>query len=280
MKKFPIKSICEVLQISRSNLYQHPKPRPRRYRRKDDDKVLGEIKAVAKDRSTYGVLRTTGMLRRSRKAAGLSPYNRKRIRRLMDMHDLLLRRPGRRDKRPHEGKVITLKSDLRYSSDILEIKCWNGEKVFVAFSLDCHDREAMQYVGEKRPLLHTDIIRLMDETVFYRFGESTEKLPHRIEWLSDNGGQFTANATRENGEMWGFEVCTTPSYSPESNGASEAFVKTFKRDYVYTNELTDADTVLAALPSWFEDYNEIAPHSGLDYRAPREYRNDLNQVSV
>jgi putative transposase len=280
MNKFPIKLVCDSLRISRSNIYQNRKHRSNRYRRKDDDQVLMEIKEIAKNRSTYGVRRTTGMLRRRRRKAGLSPYNRKRIRRLMDMHNLLLRRPGKRDKRAHEGKVITLKSDLRYSSDIMEIKCWNGEKIFIGFSLDCHDREIMHYVAEKRPLLHTDIIRLMDETVFHRFGDSTEKLPHRIEWLSDNGGQYVANNTRNNGQMWGFEVCTTPSYSPESNGASEAFVKTFKRDYVYTNELPNANTVLERLASWFHDYNEIAPHSGLDYLSPREYRYTLNKVSV
>jgi putative transposase len=28
------------------------------------------------------------------------------------------------------------------------------------------------------------------------------------------------------------EPCTTPVRSPESNGMAEAFVKTFKRDYV------------------------------------------------
>lgn len=280
MKKHPVKGICENLRISRSNIYQYRKPRPLHYRRGDDEKVLAEIRGIAKERSTYGVRRTTGLLRRARRAAGLKPYNRKRIRRLMSMHGLLLKRPGQRDSRPHEGKIITLKSDLRYCSDILEIKCWNGEKVFVAFSLDCHDREAMQHIAESRPLLHTDIIALMDETVFGRFGDNAERLPHRIQWLSDNGGQYIANATRENGEMWGFEVCTTPSYSPESNGMAEAFVKTFKRDYVYTHELADAATVLRQLPSWFLDYNEKAPHSGLAYRAPREYRSELQQVSV
>lgn len=276
MKTFPTKTVCDVLGISRSNIYQTRRPRPKRYRMKDDKRVLSEIAEVAKERSTYGVLRVTGMLKRQRSAEGKLPYNRKRIRRLMDINDLLLKRTGQREKRAHEGKVITLKPDLRYSTDIMEIKCWNGEKVYVGFSLDCCDREAMQYVAEKRPLLHTDIIRLMDETVFHRFGDECERLPHRIEWLSDNGGQYVANATRENGEMWGFEVCTTPSYSPESNGASEAFVKTFKRDYVYTNELPDADTVLGKLKEWFDDYNEMAPHSGLDYQSPREYRSKLN----
>jgi len=46
---------------------------------------------------------------------------------------------------------------------------------------------------------------------------------------------------------------TTPSYSPQSNGLAEAFVKTFKRDYVEGAELRDAETVLAQLGGWFDD---------------------------
>lgn len=42
------------------------------------------------------------------------------------------------------------------------------------------------------------------------------------------------------GAEFGFIVCNTPSYSPESNGMAEAFVKTFKRDYVYLNERRSA----------------------------------------
>jgi hypothetical protein len=53
---------------------------------------------------------------------------------------------------------------------------------------------------------------------------------------------------------------------------SEAFVGTFKRDYVSTHELSDGATVIRQLPQWFYDYNNIAPHSGIGYLSPREYR--------
>ena len=42
----------------------------------------------------------------------------------------------------------------------------------------------------------------------------------------------------------------------------------FKRGYVYVNRLPK---VLAQLPGWFTDYNEIHPHKGLDMRSSREY---------
>ena len=65
---------------------------------------------------------------------------------------------------------------------------------------------------------------------------------------------------------------TTPAYSPESNGLAEAFVGTFKRDYLGDAELRDAETVLAQLGRWFDDYNSQAPHSALGMRSPRDYR--------
>jgi putative transposase len=68
-----------------------------------------------------------------------------------------------------------------------------------AFSLDCHDREAMAYVFRPRDLTHHEIIELMDQTVTHRFGETIEKLPQPIQWLTDQGGQHTAEETKQYG---------------------------------------------------------------------------------
>ena len=50
--------------------------------------------------------------------------------------------------------------------------------------------------------------------------------------------------------------CFTPVQSPESNGISESFVKTFKRDYVRVHPLPDALTAFRQIAGWFEDYND------------------------
>jgi|GEM_PF-4996695 len=47
---------------------------------------------------------------------------------------------------------------------------------------------------------------------------------------SDNGPCYTSHETVNFGRMIGFDIRTTPSYSPESNGMAEALVKTIKRD--------------------------------------------------
>jgi transposase InsO family protein len=69
----------------------------------------------------------------------------------------------------------------------------------------------------------------------------------------------------------GLVPCFTPVLSPQSNGMAEAFVKTFKRDYVYVPDRPDAQTVLAQLPRSFEDYNEIHSHKALQMKSPRQF---------
>jgi len=50
---------------------------------------------------------------------------------------------------------------------------------------------------------------------------------------------------------------------------AEAFVKTFKRDYVGSHPCLDAVTAMGKLAGWFEDYNENAPHKRLRMRSFR-----------
>ena len=52
---------------------------------------------------------------------------------------------------------------------------------------------------------------------------------------------------------------------------AEAFVKTFKRDYIRVHALPDAPAALRQIARWIADYNEIHPHSALKMRSPREF---------
>jgi transposase InsO family protein len=49
-------------------------------------------------------------------------------------------------------------------------------------------------------------------------------------------------------------------------------VRTLRCDYARLAILPDAETVMALLPVWFDDYNEVHPHSGLRFLSPREFR--------
>ena len=140
----------------------------------------------------------------------------------------------------------------------------------VIFSLDCCDREVISYLATTSGISSDMVCDVLGESMENRFGH-IDHLPHTIEWLTDNGSCYIAKATRQFAKTLGFESCTTPIRSPQSNGMAEAFVKTFKRDYVYLNDLPDAITVMNALPQWMDDYNCNHPHSGLKMKSPREF---------
>jgi transposase InsO family protein len=263
-------AVCGVLGIARRTAYYVTRARSDgRQRRAADETVLQQIHAVTNSRATYGYRRVWAMVNRTFRTG----YNRKRIRRVMQLHGLMLApRVHRRHGRPHLGQIRQPGSNQRWCSDVFLIPCWSGEVLSVAFAIDCHDREVPAYVASPRPLTGADIRTLMDRTLWARFGEATLKAPHAIQWLSDNGPQYTATATVLYGHELGLVPITTPAYSPESNGLAEAFVGTFKRDYLGDAELRDAESVLMQLDGWFDDYNTQAPHSALGMRSPRDYR--------
>jgi putative transposase len=96
-----------------------------------------------------------------------------------------------------------------------------------------HDREVLAWTASPRGIGGIAVRDLMLLAVERRFG--TLAAPQPVEWLADNGSCFTAHETIAFAYAIGLVPCFTPVRSPESNGIAEAFVKTFKRDYVRLN---------------------------------------------
>lgn len=267
MTGHPLTHVAATLGWGRATAYRPTVGRPRHYVRAEDAVVLAQIRAVLRERGSYGYRRVTVLLRRRFGRA----VNRKRVQRLMQLAGLTVPcRRRLRPSRPHRGQVIRPASNERWCSDILTIACASHEIVQVAFALDCHDRECLAMVAAPQVLTGRDIQTLVAAAVQHRFG--TRRAPVACEWLTDNGSVYTALPTVLAVEAAGLLPRTTPVASPESNGLAEAFVQTLRRDYLDGADLADAATVLRALPGWIADYNTEAPHSGLGYRAPVEYR--------
>ena len=144
-----MKRVAETLEVSRSQLTARLKgqSRPRsRYRKADDAEILAPIRSLVDERPTYGYRRIGALLNRERLRNSLPRLNHKRIYRLMAQNGLLLQRyTGKPPGRAHEGKIVSIRPNLRWTSDGFEIACWNGEVVRVAFALDTCDREAMAW---------------------------------------------------------------------------------------------------------------------------------------
>ena len=269
-----MKRVAEALGVSRSNLAERArgKGQPRGpYRKATDKALLPLIRRLVDERPTYGYRRITALVNRELATQSLPSANRKRVHRIMQRHALLLERhTGRREGRVHDGKVMVMRSNLRWCSDGLEFTCWNGDVVRMAFIIDAFDREIIAWAALcGAGISGSDVRDMMLEAVEKRFADT--RAPHPIEHLSDNGSPYTAKDTRDFAAALNLVPCFTPVRSPESNGMAEAFVKTFKRDYIRVHALPDAPAALRQIAGWIADYNEIHPHSALKMRSPREF---------
>lgn len=267
-------AVAKTLDVARSHINERRcaavKPRGS-YRKAEDAEFLAAIRAVVDARPTYGYRRITALLNRRLRTEGKPTVNAKRVLRIMQHHGLTLERhTASRPGRIHDGVVIALRSNVRWCSDHLEMHARNREVVRILFVLDACDREIIAWLAVANAGISGEMVRdLMVAAVERRFGGT--KTPHTVEWLSDNGSAYIARDTADTARALGLSLLFTPVRSPESNGMSEAFVKTLKRDYAKINILPDADTILALLPGWIEDYCEVHPHSGLKFKSPREF---------
>jgi len=177
-----MKTVAEVIGVSRSNLADCLQERcKKRIGRPPlpDDELVSKIKAVVAELPTYGYRRVHAVLKRQALAAGLKPPNHKRVYRVMKVRGLLLDRHVGGDERRHDGRIAVDERNRRWCSDGFEIGCDNGERVRVAFALDCCDREAMSFLATTGGITGEDVRDLMVAAVEYRFGQ-VNRLPVTI----------------------------------------------------------------------------------------------------
>jgi transposase InsO family protein len=160
-----------------------------------------------------------------------------------------------------------MRSNLRWRSDGFEFTCWTGDVVRGAFLIDAHDREIIAWRAMANAgVSGSDIRDMRLEAVEHRFDAC--RVPSSSEMLSDNGSPYVAKQTRIFARPLGLKPCFTPIQSPRSNGVSEAFVKTLKRDYVQVTPLPEAETVLGWIASRIEVITRTTRTQGSECARP------------
>lgn len=272
--------VASTLKLTRSNLFKAKKKSSNRSKSRRprassywDNLLLEEIRSVLRRFPSFGYRRIQAIINRERKKRGEALVNHKRIYRVMKNNGLLLREkpelPGTR--RNHNGKVSVPSSDVRWCSDGLEFKCFNGETISMTFVLDCCDREILSFVAKTGKGLSGWMVR---EAMILAIENRFEDYVHhpKVQFLSDNGSAYRAAKTENLMLKLNLQPCRTAVCSPESNGMAESLVRTLKRDYLPFIDLSSAEVALKQLLGIVRLYNEEHPHSALGYLSPKEFR--------
>ncbi|MFT7201654.1 MAG: putative transposase [Algoriphagus sp.] len=261
----------KVLGVAKSSVYYKAKAYPegtRTARKELCTQMKAAILEITAKKSTYGVPRVKALLKRD---YGLN-VTKYMVHRYMKEEGLLITRHRTRgSSRTHTGQIAVQEPNTRWASDITSIKCWNGEKLRVAFLMDCCDRSIIAWRAGKH-MQAVDIELMLQEALHSRFGEILPPLG-QLQFLHDNGPEFIEKNLKKSLKSWNIDDCNTPTYSPQSNGMCEALNGTFKRDYVYESCLDSAQIVLDQIDKWVEEYNTFAPHSALNMKTPNEFYN-------
>jgi putative transposase len=252
--------VARILQISRQAIYRVPKPRrlPAAAGRPPADEVEAAIVDVAEANPTDGYRLVCAWVRRRLGRA----VNRKRVLRVMRERRLIQRRrPLDRRRRP--GFFRVERPDQLWHLDMTSV--WVAEHgwVYLMAAIDCCTREIVAWHLQTR-CRAKEAIALVERA-------ATERAiaPGTLTLGTDNGSAFTARAFKAILAALGIAHRRGGYRDPERQAFIESWFGKLKERCIWREEFETIDDAREAIGTYVNHYHD-RPHSGLDYRTPRE----------
>ena len=275
-ESYQVKSMGEVLNVSRSGYYAW-KVRQPSARQRADEELLRQIREVhSQSRRLYGSPRITAELKRQGFRCG-----KNRVVRIMREHSIWAVVKRRRFRRTTDSRhPYALAANLLVGRSQTE-GVWASDITFVPTS------EGWLYVAAVMKVKSRKIIglsmgdKLSQELVSAAFRDAagrqspSEGLIHH----SDRGRQYASYAYQELLREYGMRPSMSRSGHCYDNAYVESFFGTLKTELVHGEHYRSR---LEARLSIFEYvelfYNRQRSHSALGYKTPEEYEKLLNEI--
>ena len=244
---------CRLLGLARSS------HRYRARRRERDRALRARLKELAGKRMRFGYRRLTALLVRE----GLA-VNHKRVYRLYREEGLAMRIRQRRRIR-WTGAVsspVAARPNERWSIDFVSDCVSTGRVIRMLTVVDDCTREC--------PAIEVDsslggirVRRVLDRIA------SERGLPEAI--VLDNGPEFRGRALAAWSEERRVRLEFIQPGKPAQNAYAESFNGRLRDECLNANWFTSLSDARRKIESWRQDYNELRPHSSLNYLPPAEF---------
>jgi len=122
-----------------------------------------------------------------------------------------------------------------------------------------------------KPYVMEDLGRVLDEVIARR------GLPQAIR--CDNGPELTSRHFLAWGLEWKIELRHIQPGRPMQNGHVESFHGRLREECLRASWFSNLFDARSKITDWRKEYNEVRPHSSLDYRTPREFAETLKKAS-
>ena len=162
----------------------------------------------------------------------------------------------------NDGSCIRLSPEHKdhvWSYDFVKEHTENGKAFRVLNIIDEYTRECLAALPERKIKSEDVLDQLFNLFVF-------RGVPEHIR--SDNGPEFTARAVRKWLAKLGVKTLFIEPGSPWENGYIEAFNGKMRDELLDRELFTTLAEAKALISDWRKEYNQIRPHSALNYRPP------------
>jgi len=245
---------CQVLGQARAT--QHRKPSL-----SSDEKSLTEdIISLATKYGRYGYRRITAMLNNR---MGWR-VNHKRVERIWRREGLKV--PKKQPKRGrlwlNDGSCIRLRPEHKdhvWSYDFMIDRTTNGRAFKILTIIDEFTRECLR-IKVNRKITSPDVVDELFNLFIFR------GIPEHIR--SDNGPEFTARAVRRWLSRIRVKTLFIERGSPWENGYIESFNGKLRDELLALEIFTTLEEAKVLIEQWRREYNQIRPHSALEYQPP------------
>lgn len=260
--EYPIRTICQVLGIHRSNVYYQPSVERIEY----EMLLRDRIEAFAAQYPRYGYRKIRDLLRRDGHVVGLN-----HVERIMREENLQVQvkryckttqSTKEASKYPNLIKGLEIDHvDQVWSGDITYIRL-HHEFVYLAALMDLHTRAIRGW----------ELSRSLDEQLtLSALGKALAIGVPEIHH-SDQGGQYLSKLYRECLKEHGVSISLASRGCAWENAHIERWIRTLKEEEVYLNDYEDFRDAHQRIGSFIEDvYMQKRPHASLGYLTPAEF---------
>jgi|LSQX01.3.fsa_nt_gb transposase InsO family protein len=234
--------------------------------------ILERIKSLKMEHPFWGYRRIWAYL----KYVDKLDINKKRILRLMQKHDLLVKSRSalKATRVPQKSKPRPDKPNQWWGIDMTKVMVQGFGWVYVTVVLDWYTKKVVgHYAGLQCRARHW--LEALDMAVNTQFPYGARY--QELSLMSDNGCQPTSISFMRSCSDLGIKQAFTSYNNPKGNADTERFFRTMKEELLWLREWTNPMELIDEVGEWIQGYNESYLHSSLGYKTPNrmetEYKN-------
>ena len=256
--------ICQIIKVSERRACQvlgqcRVTQRYASYVAGEEEKLVARIVELPTQYGRYGYRRITALLKQEE-----WQVNHKKIERIWRREGLKVpqKQPKRRRLWLNDESCIRLRPEHRdhvWSYDFVMVRTSDGRSFRILAILDEYTRECLAILVKRR-ISSQDVIDQLFQLFIFR------GIPEHIR--SDNGPEFTSKAIRRWLSRLGVKTLFIEPGSPWENGYIESFNGKLRDELLNREIFTTLAEAKILIEQWRKEYNQIRPHSALNYRPP------------